>query len=928
MERMERMGRPVAGEASARAPQHFSTSGAEPMAARPGYHHAANSAAFGLRPGFDIGGHGGQDFDRSRGTVARPAWPASGTGEAIDVPAGALEGLRSEVVSLRERLANAAPRRAVEEMDRALTLLHNRVETLHEDGQTLLREDRRGLSLELSALRHSVDALRAPERHEALAAAVEALAGKVDRMADAAVDPAEVSRLQGQSSELRVLLTRALSSNGLQALAGRIAACAEEVARAGEESARRVSAVAVVLERNAQALLAGTERLEQHIAARAEVSARDQQADAAASAELHREVAGLRGRLETLGTQLAAQATTWSPAARADLAGRLDEILKAVEQRAAEVPANGPLVEVVERHLVALTDRFRDTHQRLGRLDAIEHAILRMTEELRQARAETAAATAEAMQNVALKLSGDAGAPAVLGLKRGLAALEARQEDLERRAEAYLGDAYGAGADDFAPDAAARGPYADAAEGASYGAGVSAARDFAAQDYPAQDYSTQDYPAQDFAERDFAARNLAPPEPAPLDVDAREPASAARHRDGIDAADAAHQRAESRLDGEDDWSEARPARDEAWPDLARAEARAFADPDGDGAAASARRFNRRSTEDAAAAAAAEEAPAHGRRVDWSAGPHDARPRVQKGFNIRKRSRQHRSALFALLAGAAMVLATTAAGLAWSNGVSVTSALTRLAGGPPPTSGLPAPMGTSALQAAARAGDISAAFEVGSRYAEGRGVTADMGAAVKWLGYALSQGLVPAAYRLGSLYETVSGDFGEALRFYEWAAAQGHVRAMHNLGVIYSRGQVPGTEGKPDWAHAVRWFEQAAERGNRDSQYNLGVINARGLAGTTDLESAWKWFTLASVQGDEESARKRDAIAERMDVAAVARARKAADGFAPQPVSAAANVVVQRPEWDVAAPDDKVAARVQSRGQVLAANTATDRSGGR
>ncbi len=875
MERMERVGRQVAGEVPARAAQHYSSSAAEPFAARPGYHPAAQ----GLRLGaVGDAGPAPSDFDRPRADVARPAWPVHGAREAIDVPAGVVESLRSEVVSLRERLAGAAPRRAVEEMDRALTLLHRRVETLHEDGQATLREDRRGLSQELSALRHSLDALRAPERHEALAAAIEVLAGKVDRMAEAAVDPVEVNRLQGQSAELRVLLTRALSGNGLQALAGRIAACAEDVARAGEESARRVSAVAGVLERNAQALLAGTERLEQHLAARTEGAARDQQAEAAAAAELQREVGAVRSRLESLGTQLSAQAATWSPAARADLAARLDEILKAVEHRAVEDAAGAPLAEVVERHLVALTDRFREAHQRLGRLDAIEDAILRMTEELRAARAETAAATAEAMQNVALKLSGDAGAPAVLGLKRGLAALEARQEDLERRAEAYFGDAE---QDDFAGDPAA---------------------------------SAADYPSRE-VEPDFATDF--PRYPAAMADDAREPA------DLRDLAD-------TRTAAADIWPEARPAAQDEWPDLPRAEdsafaaheadPRAFVVPEAETAAETpSLRLNRRSAEDAPPAAVAAEAP-HGRRVDWSPGPHDARPRVQKGFNPRKRSRQHRSALFALLAGTAMVLATTAAGLAWSNGVTVTSALSRLAGGPPPTTGLPDPVGTTALQTAARAGDISAAFEVGSRYAEGRGVAADMGAAVKWLGYALSQGLVPAAYRLGSLYETVSADFGEAMRFYEWAAAQGHVRAMHNLGVIYSRGQVPGSGGKVDWGHAVRWFEQAAERGNRDSQYNLGVINARGLAGTTDLEAAWKWFTLASAQGDEESARKRDAVAERMDVAAVARARKAADSFAPQPVSAAANVVVQRPEWDVAVSDDKVAARIIGRDQVLAANT--------
>jgi len=198
----------------------------------------------------------------------------------------------------------------------------------------------------------------------------------------------------------------------------------------------------------------------------------------------------------------------------------------------------------------------------------------------------------------------------------------------------------------------------------------------------------------------------------------------------------------------------------------------------------------------------------------------------------------------------------------------------------------------------------------------------MSAAVKWLGYALSHGLVPAAYRLGNLYETVAADYAEATRFYEWAATQGHVKAMHNLGVLYSRGLVPGAGSAeaPDWARVMHWFEQAAGRGNRDSQYNLGVIHARGLAGAVDNEAAWKWFTLAAAQGDAESAHKRDAVAERMDAPALARAGKAVESFALQPVNAAANVVAERPEWQTAAPDDKVATRLTKAREVLAART--------
>lgn len=814
-------------------------------------------------------------------------WP-SPTRDGLDVSSAAVDALRNEVASLRERLAGVAPRRAVEEMDRAVTLLHRRVETLHEDGQSQQREERRVLSHELGALRRSLDALRAPGRQEALSAAIEALAGKIDRMAGAAVDAAEIARLQSQGAELRALLTRALSADGLQALAGRIAACAEEVTRAGDDSARRVSAAAGLLERNAQALLAGTERLEQHL------TARDDRRDAGAAAPgLQREVSALHARLETLGGQMAAQADTWSPEARADLGARLDAILKAVERRAAAPAIGATALAEVERHLATLAERFRDAQERLGRLDAIEAALRTITDELRAGRTETAATTAEAVRHVALKLSGDAGAPAVLGLKRGLAALEARQEDLERRAETLLADAY--------PDDGFAG-WADADNDDLHAAAE------AAGPAAADGHGLTPDPDRDSFFHASEADGRRDDRPMPV---------AAADADIDDAALPS-------------WEMPRRAlEEESWADLARIAGNHATPPAGEPLCGP--HFARvvRQVEDEEPEAARDAArngvkdPAGPgrRRGVWPAAERDVRPRLDKRVS-RKRPSQHRSALIALFAGAAMVLATTAAGLAWNNGTALTSAFSRIATGPAPTAGLPAPVGSAALQAAATAGDAAAAFEVGSRYADGHGVAADMSAAVKWLGYALSQGMVPAAYRLGGLYESVAADYAEATRFYEWAATQGHVKAMHNLGVLYSRGQVPGaaSAGAPDWARAVSWFEQAAARGHSDSQYNLGVIHARGLAGPVNDEAAWKWFTLAAAQGDAESALKRDAVAQRMNADAVARAGKAVDNFAPQPVNAAVNVVAERPEWQVAAADDKVAARLTNAREVLAANT--------
>ena len=72
--------------------------------------------------------------------------------------------------------------------------------------------------------------------------------------------------------------------------------------------------------------------------------------------------------------------------------------------------------------------------------------------------------------------------------------------------------------------------------------------------------------------------------------------------------------------------------------------------------------------------------------------------------------------------------------------------------PPPTASLPPEIGPDRLRDAALAGDATAAFEVAARYAEGRGVSQDLAAAISWYEYAGQAGLAPAQYRLGSIYE--------------------------------------------------------------------------------------------------------------------------------------------------------------------------------
>jgi localization factor PodJL len=221
--------------------------------------------------------------------------------------------------------------------------------------------------------------------------------------------------------------------------------------------------------------------------------------------------------------------------------------------------------------------------------------------------------------------------------------------------------------------------------------------------------------------------------------------------------------------------------------------------------------------------------------------------------------------------------------------------------------LPESIGGAALRTAANKGDPGAAFEIGVRYAEGRGVASDYAEAMKWYERASQGGIVPATFRLGALYEKGLGakkDIDAARRYYMQAAEKGSAKAMHNLAVLDADGGGAG----PNYKGAAAWFRKAAERGVADSQFNLGILYARGIGVEQNLAESYKWFSLAAAQGDADSGRKRDDIAKRLDAQSLAAAKLAIQTFTPeaQPDNA---VSVGTPPggWD-AAPPSKAATK--------------------
>jgi localization factor PodJL len=218
---------------------------------------------------------------------------------------------------------------------------------------------------------------------------------------------------------------------------------------------------------------------------------------------------------------------------------------------------------------------------------------------------------------------------------------------------------------------------------------------------------------------------------------------------------------------------------------------------------------------------------------------------------------------------------------------------------PPSERLPDSIGSPALRAAALKGDPAAAYEIGMRFAEGKGIASNLDEAAKWYDRAAQAGVVPAIFRLGSFYEkglSVKKDVDIARRYYLQAAERGNAKAMHNLAVLDADGGGKGANYKS----ASQWFRKAADRGVADSQFNLGILYARGIGVEQNLAESFKWFSLAAAQGDADSGRKRDDIAKRLDAQSLAAAKLAIQTFTPEPQpDDAVNVASPAGGWDQA-----------------------------
>jgi hypothetical protein len=119
---------------------------------------------------------------------------------------------------------------------------------------------------------------------------------------------------------------------------------------------------------------------------------------------------------------------------------------------------------------------------------------------------------------------------------------------------------------------------------------------------------------------------------------------------------------------------------------------------------------------------------------------------------------------------------------------------------------------------ANGNDLTAQFELASRFNYGRGIPRNTGEALRWLRKAAWNGQEDAARLL-------------AVKFYD------------------------GHDVVPDYAEAMRWATVLAEKGDIPAQLMLASMYANGEGALRDLVQAYKWYAIAAVGAKREGSKE-------------------------------------------------------------------------
>ncbi|WP_348685095.1 tetratricopeptide repeat protein [Aeromonas bestiarum] len=161
-----------------------------------------------------------------------------------------------------------------------------------------------------------------------------------------------------------------------------------------------------------------------------------------------------------------------------------------------------------------------------------------------------------------------------------------------------------------------------------------------------------------------------------------------------------------------------------------------------------------------------------------------------------------------------------------------------------------------LEPAVKRGDLSAQFELGRLYADGRYDTRNGPEALSLITAAAEHSNADAQLYLGQTYSGISQGIIEVecdsevgLKWYEKSAAQGNRHAQYVLGVEYSSDD----ESIHNDETALKWYLRSAEQGYVYSQEALGKVYLFGRLGQKiDRNKAEHYLKLAAAQGSQDA----------------------------------------------------------------------------
>jgi localization factor PodJL len=199
-----------------------------------------------------------------------------------------------------------------------------------------------------------------------------------------------------------------------------------------------------------------------------------------------------------------------------------------------------------------------------------------------------------------------------------------------------------------------------------------------------------------------------------------------------------------------------------------------------------------------------------------------------------------------------------------------------------------------LEAAVQAGNPIAQYQFGLMEVSRGNLPAGIASVRK----AADQGLPAAQYRLAKFYETGEGverDLPMAAQLTERAARAGHRIAMHDIGLFNAEGLATG---EPNAVGAVEWFDKAARLGVVDSQFNLAYLLDQGevIGVTPDPVQAYMWYSVATMNGDQQAGEYMERLKERMSAEQISAAESRVASFRVQPIDKAANGMFENLPW--------------------------------